>query len=150
MISERMSKELMQNISALGALPFYLFLAAFVLLTGEERLALWLLAGLAAAYLVVVPIRAFYYRDRPKKQAYSNILQKIDSSSFPSMHSIRVVAATFMMYFYFNSLAIAALMAFAAGLVIFSRHWLRKHYAVDLAAGIAIGAVIAFAIALFL
>jgi membrane-associated phospholipid phosphatase len=46
-----------------------------------------LCVALVCSYVFGSLIKLFYFKPRPKEQAYKNLLQKIDASSFPSVHT---------------------------------------------------------------
>src|SRR3989344_112691 len=79
--------EIMRNITALGSSPFYALLLLFLIVIQEYSLFFMLLLGILLTILGVVITRLIYYKDRPKQQTHSNILERIDASAFPSWHT---------------------------------------------------------------
>src|SRR3989338_4092187 len=86
--TKNMLSEIISDLGAFGGLPA--FITAIIITYGlEQALALKLIVALAIAYIVTFTIRIAYFKQRPKQQKYNTILQKIDASSFPSLHSMR-------------------------------------------------------------
>lgn len=137
-------KDTIESISAFGALPFYVFLSLFFAIIGKEKLFTWLIFGLVFAYLITVIIRSIYYKNRPNKESYKNIFEKIDSSAFPSLHSLRITLILVFISFFYQNINITILFSFLAVGVFFSRYYLRKHDLIDILGGIFIGLVEAF------
>lgn len=145
-ISKKLKKHVVRDISAFGALPFYLFLSILVMLLGEIKLFLWLIIGLFLAYGITILIRAFYYKDRPIKENYKGFIEKIDASSFPSLHSLRVTLMFCFFGFYYKSLYLILLFFFMMLLVFFSRYYLKKHFKIDIISGFIFGVIESFII----
>ena len=150
MFSSKLIKRIFKDISALGALPFYLFLSFFVLLLGEIKLFVWLMAGLFLSYFITAIIRIIYHKDRPKKIDYKNFLEKIDASSFPSLHSWKIIMLSTLTGFYYRSVYLTVLLLFLSFLFLFSRYYLKKHYIIDIIFGGLFGLIEAIGIILFL
>ncbi len=146
----KLFKEVIKAVSAFGTLPFYLFLSIFVLLLGETKLFIWLFVGLIFSYIIMVPIRLLYYKERPRKESYKNILEKIDASSFPSSHSLKITLIFCLASFYYASIYVAGLFFLLYFFVLFSRYYLKKHYLIDIAIGSLIGFLGSLLIILFL
>jgi len=117
-----------RDVTAFGGFIFY----GFVLLLSLGNLGLFirLLIGLAVMVAVVVLIRSFYFKQRPKKQSYSNFLERIDAASFPSLHTARAVFLALVF-----SPANAILVSVMAVLVAYSRIYLKKHDWIDVLFG---------------
>ena len=149
-MSSKLVRKFIEDISAFGALPFFLFLSFFVLILGNFQLFLWLITGLIFAYLITAVIRIIYYNDRPEKMAYKNLLERIDASSFPSLHSWRVIMLSVLIGFYYKSSYLITFLVILSFLVLFSRYYLKKHYLIDVIAGGFFGLIEAILIILFL
>ncbi len=135
----KLFKKFIEDISSFGALPFFLFLSFFVLILGDFQLFWGLMLGLVFAYFITAIIRIIYYKDRPEKMVYKNILEKIDASSFPSLHSWRIILISVLMSFYYKSVYLIIFLSILSFLVLFSRYYLKKHYLVDIIAGACFG-----------
>lgn len=137
-----MIKEFIQDSTALGGLPIYVFTMLFFLLTEYRVNAYRLFAGLVLCYSITILVRAMHFKWRPDKQDYSNWIEKIDASSLPSLHSMRaVVLFGTLAYFFASPLAwmLSILGMFAVG---GTRILLSRHYLTDVLAGAGIGVII--------
>ncbi len=100
-----------------------------------------LLFGAAASYLIAGIIRIVYFKDRPNKESHSNFIERIDASSFPSIHAFRVSYILIVFSHAFQNLTATILIFTSAFLVCVSRIYLRKHDYVDVLGGIVLGIV---------
>ncbi len=137
--------ELLQDFKTLGGFPLYcaLILASFIL--GEFGLSSQLFIGLILAFSLTALIRIFYFKQRPVRQSFKTWQQKIDASSFPSLHSMRAaVLATVLAAFFDNR--ILAVLFFALAVAVASARVLQKrHHMSDVVAGLILGILVGFA-----
>ena len=128
---------LLNDITSLGSLVLYgvILLVSFIL---SAELGLSLLYGVVVLYAFVVPLRLLFFRNRPVEQVFSNWVEKIDSSSFPSLHGGRMG----LLCSIFMGLEFFYLVVFVAVLVCVSRILLKKHHMSDILVGFALGLVI--------
>lgn len=143
-------RQFIGDVSAFGALPFFLFFSFFILVLGDLQLFLELMLGLVSSYLIIIFIRIIYYKDRPEKREYKNILERIDSSSFPSLHSWRIIMLSILTGFYYKEIYLTILLSILSFLVLFSRYYLKKHYLADIIFGGIFGLIEAVALIIFL
>lgn len=142
---EKHINEFFRDITSIGGLWLYLILILFTFLTAGQLPAVQLLTALIAIYVVAVIIRLIYFKDRPTHEPHTTILERIDASSFPSIHSAR---ATTLAYLLSKQLPEATiLLTGIAALVCVSRIYLRKHYLTDVVGGVALGILSAVAVA---
>ncbi len=136
--------EALQDVKGLGGLPLFIvaILVAFVL--GEFALSYQLAVGLVLAYALTAVIRALYFRQRPVRQKFQTWWQKIDASSFPSLHSMRASVLATLLALYFNNLLLSVLFIACAVVVASSRVLLKRHFVRDVVAGLLLGIVVAF------
>ena len=89
-----------------------------------------LLISFAIAYVFTIIGRTIFFKERPKKRKYKNIIEKIDAGSFPSLHSARagVLAVVLSTLFFHTGLTILFFLS-AIG-VAWARVKLHKHYPV--------------------
>ena len=132
-----------QDITSLGSLVFFLFIAVFFFTWGEYFLFSKLIIVLVLSYIIVILIRTFYHKDRPKKQKYSSYIERIDSSSFPSLHTTRVSALFFLVWWQIDKVLIGILFLLVFLAVAVSRIVLKKHDYIDVVAGAILGFVLA-------
>lgn len=134
---------IIRDISVLGSLVFYIFYMFFILFFLNLEIFLNLGISLFLSFIFIFIIRLFYFKDRPKVQKYNNIFEKIDSSSFPSMHATRISILTFSSLFLGN-IFYFIFMFFLSIVVCYSRIYLKKHFLSDLIAGYILGIIIIF------
>lgn len=138
------TSEVLQDIKALGGLPLFGIAIVVSFLFGEVRLSAQLLLGLVLSFGLTTLIRIVYFRPRPDKQAYGTFFQKVDASSFPSLHSMRAAVLAVLMMFFFNQLLISVLLGLCVITVAVCRVLLKRHHVSDVIAGIIFGTIIAF------
>ncbi len=101
-----------------------------------------------------VTIKFIYYKDRPKPQAYHNRRQKIDASSFPSIHTARAtifmcfgLLLSYILYHqHGQQMTMGNLILIITSLVFYlmiaySRIILKKHFFIDVVFGTLLGLV---------
>ena len=137
-------REAIEDFTSLGGLALYLLLALLHFLMGYNTVGYALLSSLIMLYVIIIVIRLFYYRNRPVKREYHNIVERIDASSFPSMHSARASSLAIIL----GSTAIihvAIILWIVAVGVGIARIILKKHDIIDVIAGLLLGAIIGYA-----
>ena len=137
-IIKKQVNEFLRDISTLGSLPF-VFVMAILFLLIDPKVSLALFVGLVLIEIFCNTIKLVFYKKRPNKQKFTNFLEKMDSGSFPSIHSARVVLIAFCIFYLFSSKIVFALLALGVILVGLSRVFLKKHYTIDVIAGYIIG-----------
>ncbi len=129
-----------RDMTSLGSIYIYMICPLIALFTGEYRLFLQLSFGAVASFMIAVIIRLIYFKERPNKQPYGNLIEKIDAASFPSIHAAR---ASFMFLafgsFFRNNVIITIFLAIIALLICYSRIYLKKHDFADVGGGIFMG-----------
>lgn len=128
--------EFFRDITAMGGFAASLLL---ILLFMSSSLLIRLIAGSIITAGVVVFIRIFYFKDRPKREIYTNFWQRIDASSFPSLHAARIVFLAIIFSVHFANLYLTILCSITAALVSYSRIYLKKHDWWDVAGGAVVG-----------
>ena len=133
-----------RDITSLGSLYIYMIIALIFLFLGDYVLFLRFGFGAVFTFLISVIIRLIYFKERPNKQEYSNLFEKIDAGSFPSIHAARASFMFLILNNYFQNILIAIFLLLIALLVLYSRIYLKKHDIVDVGGGIIIGLVLGF------
>ncbi len=136
--------EIMCDITTFGG---FVFSGLVVLAMFALRLyffAFILMVGFATLMAAVIVIRMVYFRERPEHVPYTTLIEKIDASSFPSLHTARMVYLALFLATTWPEVLWQVLMAFIAIMVAYSRIYLRKHDWIDVAAGAGLGAVVFF------
>ncbi len=129
--------EIFRDITSLGSAVFYGAVCLVVLAYGSVTLFWNLLAGFFFTGVVITVVRLVYFKPRPHKQVYKNWIEKINASSFPSWHSARVFYIVFV--FIGVSRVFDIVLLSLAGLVAYSRIYLKKHDWCDVIFGIGLG-----------
>ena len=140
--------EFFRDVTTFGGLTFYLLILIATLIFSPS-LFFPLLLGLLISTLVIVLIRLVYFKARPLQQEYSNFIERLDASSFPSLHTARIFFLSFYFSYIWNQLHLTIILLFLALLVSYSRIHLQKHDWWDLLGGIILAALSNF-ITLFL
>jgi undecaprenyl-diphosphatase len=135
-IVEFLNEKVLYSITYLGnpLILAVIALAAF----GFSHSFLIAVIGLAIIEAICIFIKLIYFKQRPKRQKFTNIIERIDASGFPSVHAARVA----FLYLYLAWFAaIPAKIAFIAVILAvgMSRIFLKKHYIIDVLAGYALG-----------
>ncbi len=135
---------ILKDTSAYGGFPFYGLMVLAFALAGAYVFALNLLLSLVVVTLIVSVVRLSYFRPRPgqPRRKYKTIYERIDNSSFPSIHAARAVMLSVMFYRIIPlMLPLLVLLVIA---VLLSRIHFKRHDWKDLAAGIAIGLILSY------
>lgn len=128
-----------QDITTLGGLAFYTLLTLFILTLGLTTIALKLVIGFIITYGISLLIRLLYFKKRPNNQKYKTIIERLDASSFPSIHAARITFLGLFFIILLDSIYTTILLLIIILLVCYSRHHLKKHDIKDLLAGIILG-----------
>lgn len=135
--------EFLQDLKALAGAPLFCVVIVISYFIGKPVLALQLFSGLILAYVLTFGIRTFYFRLRPDKEKYHNYFEKINASSFPSMHAMRAsVFATLLVLFFNNNFLTVLFVVCAAGVGI-SRVLTKRHHTSDVIVGWIFGVIVA-------
>jgi undecaprenyl-diphosphatase len=131
--------QLFRDLTSLGSLVFFAWILLFVLAMKEFSLFLQLVFGTVFTLIMVVFIRMVYFKNRPNKQNHSNFIERMDASSFPSLHSARIVFLAITLASFFKTEYVTIFFTIFAVLVMYSRYYLRKHDLWDILGGILLG-----------
>jgi membrane-associated phospholipid phosphatase len=135
-----------RDCSALGSFQFAILACAFAALY-HMGLAVRLACGLAGVEICGNAIKLMFYRPRPDGQPYRNLLERIDASTFPSIHAARAMMLASIAG---GTWPLTLLLVIIAVLVGLSRMILQRHYLSDVLAGYALGFIIRYVVALLL
>lgn len=136
--------EFFRDVTAMGGFAASLLI---ILLFMHSPLLLPLIAGSVLTAGGVILIRMFYFKNRPKKENHTNLLERIDASAFPSLHTARIVFLAHLFSSYFTNMYLTVLFTVTAALVSYSRIYLKKHDWMDVIGGIVLGVLTYFVIA---
>jgi len=143
----KLVSEIVTQVSSFGGIVFYSVILATVLFI-DITLFLKLFLGLIIGMIFGIGIKHLFFKDRPKREKYSSKLEKIDASSFPSIHAIRIFTLSAILSLYFKNIFLIIIFTFLSLLVCYSRIQLEKHYFKDVFWGAIIGIIIGLTIAL--
>jgi len=130
-----------QELTMLGGFIFYFLLLIFMLALQQLTLFYRLIFGFLFTFLIVLGIRSFYFKSRPNQQIYRNFIEKLDASSFPSLHTARVTFLALLFSFHLQQIYTTIFFSIIALLIIYSRVHLKKHDWKDLLGGIILGLI---------
>lgn len=135
-------KDFHRDVTAFGSLVFSLILVLVPVSFNEYRLATQLSVAFILSYAITFPIKFLFFKERPEKQPHSNLWERVDASSFPSLHSMRATSyAIPLIAFNPAPLFTAIVILLALGTMI-TRLTTRKHFMVDIIAGALIGLIL--------
>ncbi|MFH1455821.1 MAG: phosphatase PAP2 family protein [archaeon] len=136
-------KDLVEGLTAFGSTAFYGFVIVLSLIYSMYILAAQLIIAYVLSLVIVVIIKSVYFRERPKKMKAVTFLEKMGASSFPSLHSMRVImlaifCSVSLQNFYVTILSIVLVVVTGVTRVV-----MKRHYVTDVFAGFLFGAVLA-------
>ncbi|MBI2573070.1 phosphatase PAP2 family protein [Candidatus Woesearchaeota archaeon] len=135
-----------RDITTLGGFVFTGLLCLILLATEQYELLFQTVLGLFLILVICIIIRLIYYKDRPLKQKHQNIIERIDASSFPSMHTARAIFLPIIFWNHLNNPLLQGLVVILALTVSYSRIYLQKHDWIDLLGGAVLGGIIGIAV----
>ena len=138
---------------ALHFFPYYTHIGLYYPSIQDNPLSILLLAGILMSYGGGSAIKFLFYKPRPIPQPFHNRLQKIDASSFPSIHTTNASLVWIMRSWRWHqsildgsdSLVIIPIIVAVAGMcsaIALSRIALGKHYPIDVFAWLLFGVLI--------
>lgn len=149
-----LQEELIYDISSLGGLPFYLaatgLLVLFTPAAMRTGFALALLGALCVCFAITALIRFVWFVPRPKPVQHHNLIERIDASSFPSLHAMRIAVlctvVTLLTFVTASALTFGIVLALALILTI-AVCWARvkrlRHRVIDVIIGAIVGVIVA-------
>lgn len=142
----RQKNDLVRDVTALGSLFFYILIMIFFLLFKNYEPFNRLLLGLVIIYPITILFRTYLFKNRPKKIKYDSYIEKLDASSFPSLHAARTGFMALVLSNFFNNLTILILLILLAFAIAYSRIYLKKHDFKDILGGLVLGILAYFSI----
>src|SRR3989344_4049904 len=100
---QRQKNDFFRDMTSLGSLWFYAIFMAFFLILSDYASLKVLLSGFILMYFAVIIIRSIYFKNRPIKYNYNTTIEKLDASSFPSLHAARTAFLSGFFIEYFNN-----------------------------------------------
>jgi len=139
-----MLKDFIDDVSALGGVTVYSLVVLATILLGEYDISYKLITSLLLIFVSAYSIKLVYANPRPdsKKRKLPSLLERLNESSFPSVHVARISVLSVCMYSVFPALLyLSVLLIFLVG---YSRVSMKRHYVSDVVAGVAIGFLIGY------
>ena len=139
--TKQITNEFIRDFTAFGDLLVILFLSFIIL---EIKDFIFVFLGLVFIQIICYGIKAVFFKERPNKEKHNSFLEKINASSFPSIHTAR---ATFVYtaWFFFTNYQFKVLFLLLILIVALTRVFLKKHYKIDVVAGFILGIIVFFA-----
>jgi len=132
--------DFLKQITTLGSYQIYIIISILLLILNLNKEFFELALGFIIMHLIGIPIRIIFFRDRPLKKKYSNILEKIAASSMPSFHATRIIFLMFFFNVFFNEKLYIELFLFLLTLIVlYARIYRKRHYPIDILVGIGLG-----------
>ncbi|MDD5086866.1 MAG: phosphatase PAP2 family protein [Candidatus Nanoarchaeia archaeon] len=131
-----------KQITDFGGFFFYFLILGTCLFLNELDLFFNLFLSFIFVMALGILIKLVYFKDRPKKQKATNLFEKLDASSFPSVHAMRAVSLAFWLSLFFNNTVFTIYCFAIAIMVMYSRIYLKKHYFIDILGGILFSGII--------
>lgn len=132
--------EMFRDLTSFGN-PVILIILLLIFL-GINSLFWKIILGLAFTEVLCSIIKILYYKERPKKEKYATIIEKIDAGSFPSIHTARATFIFLALFVITNTLLTKFTLLAMILIVGASRIILKKHRLQDVIMGAVIGAII--------
>jgi undecaprenyl-diphosphatase len=131
---KKIKQIVVEDMSFFGSFVFAGFFCLLLVFTPYFWLAFF---SMVVVHILVILLRFVFPKSRPKKQKAVSFLERIDASSFPSLHASRIsiiAVISWVVSPYFGLLG--SCLALGVGI---SRVLLRKHYVVDVIVGYILG-----------
>ena len=145
---KRIIDDLMYQATSIGGVVVYGLIMVLLFGLGFVNESVQLFIGLVLSYLIVFIVRNLHFVERPEKRKYSNYLEKIDASSFPSLHGVRTPILVLVLMSITPHLIIQLGYLIMGLVVLYSRIYLKKHRVIDVLVGTFIGVIIYLGISL--
>jgi len=135
------------DISALGSLIFHILLCLYInIFSLSTPLVSKLSMNLIFTHIFSYIIRFFYFKERPNARHHSSFLERLDASSFPSIHVARFVGFSAIVSLTFYDSTLTLFLFILTILVAYSRIYLKEHHFIDTLFGGIIGLLIGITI----
>jgi membrane-associated phospholipid phosphatase len=145
---KKIFSETVRDITAFGN-PFVLSII-LALIIGINLIFFKIILGLISVEVFCTIIKFFYHKERPNKETYNNLLERINAESFPSLHTARSTFVFLMLFFLTSIYSIKILLIIMIFLVGISRIIMKKHYLFDVIVGAIIGIIFSVLWGLFI
>ncbi len=128
-----------RDASCFGSIVFLGVVFFTALIFQFYDLALRIAIAQIIVYAIAAPIKLFYKKKRPLERTFNNVIEKIDASSFPSIHAARITFLSILLGKFANNMMFSILLIIIALLVFYSRMHVKDHDHKDVIGGIITG-----------
>jgi undecaprenyl-diphosphatase len=130
-----------KQITELGSLVItaVIILAAYFF---HKDIAIRMFIGIIAVTIISIIIKSLFFYERPDKHKIKTLIDRIDASSFPSVHSARITVLVYWFVNYTHNIMTHVTFIIIGVLVLYSRIYLKKHYFRDVLAGMILGLIV--------
>ena len=141
----------MRDITSIGGLPIIGLIFLLLVFLEKITIAKQFAVALIISEILIWGIRLVYFRKRPegKKDGFKNLYERIDESSFPSIHAARAAIIAFVLSQNLPVYPTILLWLTAIGICA-SRIYLKRHHLSDVLIGFPFGLTIAYLVVLFI
>ncbi len=141
--SERIFDVFMKDFSSIGSMVFYGLVMIMFFILEFYKISLFLLLSFILLSSITIIIRSIYFKTRPNVMKHNSFFERLDASSFPSVHSARIIVLFLTYLFFFEiNLSITIVLGAITLCVLYSRIYLKKHYLIDVVFGVLNGFVV--------
>lgn len=132
----------LNHLSALGSKEITFIYILFLITIEETQLAFQIFLALTLIYIIGIPIRIFYKKERPKQKPRHNLFETIEANSFPSMHAARSTSISLLLikHFAYNPYLITLLIIILTS-IFSARIQKKRHDLTDIIGGIILGII---------
>ena len=135
---------IIRDITSLGSVTLFVLLVLFLLSFGKVSLGINILLGLVLAVIISSIIRLIFFKNRPEKREFNNLITRIYASSFPSLHTTLTFFLALTLIGFSERIFFKIFVLVLAILVSYSRIYLKLHDWKDVFGGIVLGVMVFF------
>ena len=136
----------MRDITSLGTIYFLGILIVALFSFGQHNLVYKLIIGQIIMFMITMPLKLTFFRNRPNRMHHKNIIERIEASSFPSVHTFRAFFISTVLILTFNNLILTLLLSLLSFAVAYSRIYLKKHYYSDIVVALFLGILLGYGV----
>lgn len=130
-----------KDVSCFGSIIFLGVVFFTAVIFQFYDLAFKIIIGQVIIYLIAGPIKFLYNKKRPNERTYNDIIEKIDASSFPSIHAARITLLSILLHFFGKNMLFTALLVIITLFVFYSRIHVKDHDVKDVIGGFITGLI---------
>jgi len=132
-----------KDISALGGIPLYSVIALLFIITENLEQFYQLILAIVILYAIAIPVRMFWFRDRPHKEAHGrDFMTRFNANSLISLHVARSLILAFVLASFFEyEITLVVLFSAIVLAVSAARVVMQRHKWEDIATGLITGLV---------